>query len=93
MGQRFLIQGGNKTRVTQTPITKMDTITPEEILRTAKSLGVDLKSIDNKELIQGAMHEAQEHPQVVTDIAKAIQVAVDHLKEVPDYYTRLKSIE
>lgn len=93
MGKFFLIQGGNKTRMTQIPITKFMDISPAEIVRIGTKMGVDWKTIDQKQLIEGATEEANEHPKVATDAAKAIQIALDHLKEMPDYYTRLKEME
>lgn len=54
----------------------------------AKEKGVSLKTI-RKQLKQGISVE-KEHTSK-TPVAK--EIALDHLKELPDYYTRLKKME
>jgi len=61
------------------------THTPEEI---ANHHGVDVKKI-KQELVMGIEVE-KEH---TTDEKVAREIALDHLYEFPDYYTRLKKVE
>ena len=63
----------------------VETYTPEEI---AKYHNVELSKI-NSELKMGIEIE-KEHS---TDERVAREIALDHLYELPDYYTRLKSVE
>ena len=51
--------------------------------------GLSSKSTDASELKMGIEVE-KEH---TTDIATAERIALDHLAEIPDYYTRLKKME
>ena len=60
-------------------------MTPEEI---AEKHGVDLKDIE-KQLEMGREVE-KEH---TDDPEVAERIAMDHLVEIPDYYTRLKKME
>lgn len=48
----------------------------------------DLKKIDLKELIKGIKVE-QEH---TDDLYRAMEIALDHLREQEDYYTKLETI-
>ena len=50
---------------------------------------VEFEIIDRKQLKMGIEVE-KEHTQ---DEALATKIAVDHLLEIPDYYTRLKDME
>ena len=61
------------------------TYTPEEI---AKKHKVPLKQITDQ-LAKGLKVEL-EHS---TDKAKAREIALDHLLELPDYYTKLAKVE
>lgn len=61
------------------------TYTPEEI---AKKHKVPVKQI-NDQLKKGLKVEL-EHS---TDRAKAREIALDHLYELPDYYTKLAKVE
>jgi hypothetical protein len=55
----------------------------------AEQKGVTEKDVDAVQLAMGVKVEA-EH---TDDPAKANQIALDHLSEIPDYYTRLKKME
>ncbi len=55
----------------------------------AKKLGVTAADVDPEQLRVGTEHEL-EH---TDDRKKARQIALDHLAEMPDYYTRLATIE
>lgn len=61
------------------------TYTPEQI---AEKHGVPVEQID-KELQKGTQVEL-EH---TTDVNTAREIALDHLAELPDYYTRLDKME
>ena len=61
------------------------TLTPEAI---AKKHKVDIAHI-NKQLEMG-MKVEKEHTK---NKAAAREIALDHLKELPDYYSRLKKME
>lgn len=51
--------------------------------------GVTPTNVDQAELEKGVRVES-EH---TSDPVKAMQIALDHLAEIPDYYTRLKKME
>lgn len=56
-------------------------------------LGVDWKDVDFDQFHQG-MHVEQEHADVTGgDLTKTAKIALAHLKEKRDYYTRLKEME
>lgn len=55
----------------------------------AKRRGVTARDVDPDELRRGIQHEL-EH---TTDRRIAKQIALDHLAETPDYYTRLAALE
>jgi len=92
MGQKFIIKQ-SKNGLIQIPIEKYAEVSTEEIINTGSKMGIDWSKVSQTELIEGTIHEMKEHPKVVTDIAQGVQVALDHLLEIPDYYTRLKTIE
>lgn len=98
MGEKFLVQGGNKTKMTQMPMGKytlsgeLDGITLEEVRKIAKSLG--LIDVNESQLFEGTKMEAKEHTDIVgSNTEKAVRIAAAHLKEIPDYYSRLKAME
>ena len=104
MGERFLIQGGNKTRVTQLPLPSNLTkytmlgegpeIKPIEVEKIGNSLGVDWTQVSLDQLTMGTRVENEEHQDIVgANTEKAVRIAYSHLKEIPDYYTRLKAME
>ena len=55
----------------------------------ANKLGITEKDVDPKELKMGIKVE-YEH---TTDSEVAKRIALDHLAEIPDYYTRLAKME
>ena len=55
----------------------------------AQEKGVTEKDVDQKELAMGIKIEL-EH---TSDKKLAKKIAIDHLAEIPDYYTRLKKME
>lgn len=61
------------------------TLSPETI---AKKHGISLDTI-NKQLAMGIKVE-KEHSK---DSKVAREIALDHLRELPDYYTKLKKME
>jgi hypothetical protein len=59
----------------------------------AKKLGVNLDKTDVHELRRGIEVE-HEHKNVIgNSMAASAKVALAHLKEYPDYYTRLRIVE
>jgi len=97
MGQRYIIKQ-TKHGLFQIPIDKytmqgeVDGITLDEVKKLANSLG--LMDIDIGQLFEGTKIEAKEHSDIVgSNVEKAVRIAAAHLKEIPDYYTRLKQIE
>ena len=92
MGQKYLIKQ-TKYGLFQMPIEKYMEITLEEVTKIGNSLGIDWGKISQTELVEGAISEAKEHPKVITDTASAVQVALDHLQKIPDYYSKLKEME
>lgn len=99
MGEKFLIQGGNKTKIRQMSLNKYDMfgpaagITPEKIKTITDSLGVT-NEVDHAQLFEGTKVEAEEHPDVLRgNIEIAVRIALAHLKEIPDYYSRLEVME
>jgi hypothetical protein len=99
MGEKFLIHGGNKVKICQMPINKYDMfgplagITPEKIKTITDSLGVT-DSVDAAQLYEGTKIESEEHQDIMKgNLEIAIRIALAHLKEIPDYYSRLEVME
>lgn len=93
MGKLFLIQGGYKTKMTQIPFNKEEVITLDAIEQIGDKLGVDWNSIDLNQLVEGTQQELEEHPDVLSTLESGVRTALAHLKEIPDYYTRLRVME
>jgi hypothetical protein len=53
--------------------------------------GVTEKDVDSSELSKGIEVEKEHMGEGYEDMAK--KIALDHLSEIPDYYTRLKKME
>lgn len=69
-------------------------ITVSQVKTIGDSLGIDWNSTAMTELFEGTKHEASDHVDVLgTDVEKAVRIAYTHVKEIPDYYTRLKAME
>lgn len=74
-------------------------ITPEYVKKVGDYFGVDWNKIDLDEAMMGILVELEhgsKDPQTnVTDnnSVSTLKIAVAHLKEIPDYYTRLKKME
>lgn len=67
----------------------------KEALQLSKKLGLDFSKEKFKlsDWIDGINHEI-EHSETVHDSPGTIaKIALDHLKEDPDYYTKLKKVE
>jgi hypothetical protein len=68
---------------------------PDDSLRrrAEKALGVDLQGVDMNEFKIG-MEVEREHDDVTNgDKTMTAKIALAHLRELPDYYTRLKKME
>jgi len=63
----------------------------------AKKLGdklkVDWKKVDLKQFTSGIRTEREHADVTKLDPVKTAKIALAHLKEVPDYYTKLKKVE
>jgi hypothetical protein len=66
-----------------------------EVKRVLDQIGFDAKSakFDLSKIVDGANHEIEHKGVVNSSPSKLIQIALDHLKEDPDYYKKLKEIE
>jgi len=99
MGNKFVIKMTPRGLV-QVPLEKYtllgesNEIKPEEIKKIGDSLGVDWSSISLTQLHAGTKVEAEEHQDVMNGrLEVAVRIALAHLREIPDYYTRLKIME
>lgn len=100
MGDKYLIQGGHKTKMSQIKIEKYtilgegNQVTQEEVRKIGDSLGIDWTRISLQQLVEGTGDEFNEHTDICgSDVSKAVRIAYAHLREIPDYYTRLKAME
>lgn len=102
MGEKFLIQGGNKTKMTQMKIPlgkysmlgEAQGVQVAEVKNIGNSMGIDWNTITLDELYQGVKEEMEEHGDVIgNDVTRGVQIAYAHLKKIPDYYTRLARME
>ena len=53
---------------------------------------IDISPYDENELLNGFKIEG-EHSDIIKEPIDQLKIAIVHLKELPDYYTRLKKIE
>ncbi len=72
-------------KITKESVLNKVTLSPESI---AKKHGVSLDHIESQ--LEKGIKVEQEH---TSDKATAREIALDHLGEVPDYYTKLKKVE
>ena len=70
------------------PVKKVDA---SEIKELGNKLGVDWDNINPDEFVAG-VNEEMEHIDTVGSVETVAQIALDHLKEDPAYYTKLKGI-
>lgn len=77
-------------------LSRIDRIGLKEVYDMAGYRGIDIDAlrIEPEQLIMGVDHE-QEHvrPDEKYPADKAFDIAMDHLREIPDYYTRLERME
>jgi hypothetical protein len=65
----------------------------ETAIRAGDSIGVDWSEYDQKEFLMG-MNVELEHADITRGApALTAKIVLAHLKELPDYYTRLKKME
>ena len=90
---RNIIKGTLVELLLEAKIAKATSVSTERAEEIAKKLKVDA-SVNIEELRRG-MEVEQEHAKTLgtDDLKKIAQVALDHLKEIPDYYTRLDKME
>lgn len=69
----------------------------QKIQQLAKEVDIDISPYDMKQLQMGIEvereHDAGDNTDVVNSESDLLKIAVAHLKELPDYYTRLKAME
>lgn len=68
-------------------------ITETDARRIGNFLGVDWNTVSLKELHRGIRVEFEHHDLIGNDAVAAARIALAHLKELPDYYTRLAGLE
>lgn len=74
-------------------------ITSSFIRRIADENGIDISEYDINQLIQGYKieleHDTNDQPNidVIKDESDPLKIAIHHLNELPDYYTRLNKME
>ena len=68
--------------------------TDEMLDRIAEEIGYDFGKYDREQLREGVKHEADEHYDVTNgNSIIAAKIAFAHIREIPDYYTRLEAME
>jgi hypothetical protein len=69
----------------------------KDIPRLAKNANLNISKFDKKQLVMGLNVEKEHDKDKDTDVVKKdsdiLKIAVAHLREKPDYYTRLKKVE
>ena len=78
-------------------ITEEKSFSDEEVDEIAASIGVDFNKIDREQFKMGLSVEAEHDKDPDTDVVNNNtdigKIALAHLRELPDYYTRLKKME
>lgn len=66
-------------------------VTPQLVAKAIQHLGINYsaRGIAFAQIVHGARVELEHTP----DLLVAVKIAVDHLLELPDYYTRLALVE
>ena len=59
----------------------------------AQSLGVDFNTISRLEFVKGLKEELEHKDITKGDLTMTAKIALAHLKELPDYYTRLDKMK
>ena len=68
-------------------------VSKETALRIGKKLKVNFEKIRLNEFKMGIGIELEHKSITRGSLTKSGRIALDHLKEIPDYYTRLKKME
>ncbi len=68
-------------------------VSPGEAIQVGNKLGVNWRQVSQVEFWQGVNIELEHESIVKGDLELAGIIALDHLKEMPDYYTRLIRME
>ena len=79
--------------LTEEPTRTAPTVTRDDAKRIGDYLHVDWNEIPLSEFHQGIVIEFEHADLIDTDALAAGKIALAHLKELPDYYTRLSRIE
>ncbi len=69
------------------------TITDPQIMEVGRSLGVDFEKVDPKEFMKGFRVELEHSDVTMGDPIQTARIALAHLEEVADYYTKLEKVE
>jgi hypothetical protein len=87
---------GKPVKVLKEPLSVMkleeaeQRMTPEQAKEIGDRLGVDWDTIDLNEFTEGLGEEHEHAETVENDLDTMARIALDHLKEDPQYYTKLK---
>jgi dTDP-4-dehydrorhamnose 3,5-epimerase-like enzyme len=69
----------------------------KDIPRLAKNANLNISKFDKKQLVMGLNVEKEHDKDKDTDVVKKdsdiLKIAVAHLREKPNYYTKLKKVE
>lgn|GEM_PF-1363401 len=68
-------------------------VTSEKARQIGDQLGVDWGKVNQEEFRMGIEIEFEHRDLIGLDYTKAAQITLAHLREMPDYYTRLKKME
>jgi hypothetical protein len=96
MGEKSLVHG---SRVPCNPLATIPAFSLiaksdfENIEELGKELGIDWDKTDKKEFEMGMKVELEHEDITGGDLVMTGKIALAHLKEIPDYYTRLKQME
>jgi len=84
-------------KVNECPISKVIAdqtgIDEVEVEQAMQDTGRDLTQFQIEELLKGIEVEKEHTESVGADLKTLLGIATDHLKEIPDYYTRLLKME
>jgi hypothetical protein len=100
-GWQYAFNKGGCYRVNPTAASRFDeaakTFTRAQARKIGDELGVDWKKVDLEQFRMGLGVEAEHDDDGKLDVVKKVtdlgKIALAHLKELPDYYTRLKDME
>lgn len=70
-----------------------DGISEQELINLIKTMNIDfnIEEFSFHDLIDGANHEIEHKKEVNSSPSKIVNIAIDHLRENPNYYKLLKN--